>query len=322
MPKGEEDEDDILQTVDIDSFRPSKTGKTKIYLDGEESEINPIPVGEGHGSYEGEKDTLENIINEFNEWFGGIDWSNEDAMKKLTEDIPNEIMEDKKILRIVSGSDQQNARITVNKKIKDTMLGLLKTQTEIYKKYMEDKFFQEWYNEIIFDFLRKESGIENISQLISKGESQRLEFKSSLRWDVRQNKVNKSLEKVILKTISGFLNTEGGQLIIGVEDNGNIFGLEKDYQALNKADRDKFENHLVQLIKTAIGVEFMRYIRFSFDVINEKDVCLITVVRATKPAYVSYKNEEEFFVRTGNNTSPLSMKEAQNYRECKINCVW
>jgi len=128
-----------------------------------------------------------------------------------------------------------------------------------------------------------------------------------------QIKSNKELKKIILKTIAGFLNSEGGQLIIGVEDNRNIYGLEKDYKALNGGDRDKFENHLVQIIKTAVGVEFLKYIRFSFDSVDVKDICLITIVRASKLAYVKYKNNEEFFVRTGNNTSPLSMKEAQDY---------
>lgn len=311
----EDGEDDILETVDINSFRPSRGTKTKIYLSDDGAEIAPIPVeGESGVPKENEKDTLENIINEFNDRFGNIDWKEPDKVKKtLTKDIPQLMQDNKKLMRIVASSDTQNARITADKQLRDTMLGLMKSQTEIYKKFTGDDDFKQQYQEFIFDFLRNESGIENISQLIQKGESQSLEFKSSLRWDVRQEKINKDLEKVILKTIAGFLNSEGGQLIIGVEDNGNIFGLEKDYKALSNGDRDKFENHLVQIIKTTIGVEFLKYIRFSFDNIDERDVCLITVVRASKPAYVKYKNEEEYFVRTGNNTSPLGMKETQDY---------
>ncbi|HRN70080.1 MAG TPA: putative DNA binding domain-containing protein [Candidatus Woesebacteria bacterium] len=311
----EDDVDEILETVDINSFRPSKGSKTKIYLSEEGAEIAPIPVeGEGDLPKESEKDTLENIINEFNDRFGNIDWKEPDKVKKtLTEDIPKMMQDNKKLMRIVTSSDMQNAKITTDKQLRDTMLGMMKSQTEIYKKFTRDDDFKQRYQEFIFDFLRKESGIEDIPQLIQQGESQNLEFKSSLRWDVREDKVNKDLEKIILKTIAGFLNSEGGQLIIGVEDNGNVFGLEKDYVAISNGDRDKFENHLVQLVKTAIGVEFLKYIRFSFDSIDSKDVCLVTVVRGNKPAYVTFKGNEEFFVRTGNNTSPLGMKETQDY---------
>jgi len=70
--------------------------------------------------------------------------------------------------------------------------------------------------------------------IIDKGENDLIEFKSSLRWDYRQDKVNKALETVIVKTISAFLNTEGGMLFIGIDDDGNTLGLENDYITLSK----------------------------------------------------------------------------------------
>src|SRR5690606_32713718 len=79
----EDNEDEILETVDINSFRPSKGTKTKIYLSEDGAEIAPIPVeGEGGLPKNGEKDTLENIINEFNDRFGNIDWKEPDKVKK------------------------------------------------------------------------------------------------------------------------------------------------------------------------------------------------------------------------------------------------
>ena len=67
-----------------------------------------------------------------------------------------------------------------------------------------------------------------ISELIVLGDSVTLEFKSTLQWDVIHDQMNNNLRHSSLKTISAFLNTEGGTLIIGVEDDGTIFGLDND----------------------------------------------------------------------------------------------
>ncbi len=102
-----------------------------------------------------------------------------------------------------------------------------------------------------------------IAELIQQGESDRLEFKSTLQWDVRQNRVNKKLHLSVLKTIAAFLNSDGGTLIIGVEDDGNIYGLEKDLHSMNKGNLDKFERHLVQLVVNNIGTRFLPYCKLA-----------------------------------------------------------
>ena len=182
MKEQEDEKDDILETVDINSFRLSKGTKTRIYLSKDGAEIAPIPVeGETGIAKEDEKDTLENIIKEFNDRLGNIDWKEPDKVKKtLTKDLPELMKDNKKLMRIVSSPDTQNARITTDKQLWDTMLGLMKSQTEIYKKFTRDDEFKQQYQEFIFDFLRKESGIENIPQLIQKREIRRIEFKLSL----------------------------------------------------------------------------------------------------------------------------------------------
>ena len=80
-----------------------------------------------------------------------------------------------------------------------------------------------------------------LHELINRGESNTLEFKSTLRYDLEQQKVNKDLAKVIPKTLAGFLNAEGGMLLIGVADNGQILGLENDISSLRKKNLDYFE---------------------------------------------------------------------------------
>jgi predicted HTH transcriptional regulator len=75
----------------------------------------------------------------------------------------------------------------------------------------------------------------DVEALVARGEDENLEFKSSARWDYREGQANKTLEVVIVKTIAGFLNGNGGILVIGVNDDGEVLGLEPDYKTLNIA---------------------------------------------------------------------------------------
>ncbi len=88
-----------------------------------------------------------------------------------------------------------------------------------------------------------------IEEIVAAGEDEYHEFKATLRWDIRESRVNKVLEEVVLKTIAAFNNKEGGMLIIGASDDGEVIGLEDDYNCLKDGDKDKFELHLRNLTK-------------------------------------------------------------------------
>src|SRR5690606_28338891 len=93
-------------------------------------------------------------------------------------------------------------------------------------------------------------GVVDIEDIIAEGEHDGLEFKSSLRWDTKENRLNKDLERIVLKTIAAFNNGygDGGRLIIGVDDDQNVLGLENDYSTLSGNDRDAFQRHLRSLV--------------------------------------------------------------------------
>jgi hypothetical protein len=159
----------------------------------------------------------------------------------------------------------------------------------------------------------------NWQEIISQGENNFVEFKSSLRWDYKENQVNKVLEHVVAKTISGFLNAEGGTLLIGVDDDGNILGLEKDYATLGKKqNRDGFLLHIVQVINNYLGKEFNQYISIKIERVEEKDICIVEVSDSGTPAFIQYQGKEEFYIRASASTQPMGMKEANEY----INLHW
>ena len=88
---------------------------------------------------------------------------------------------------------------------------------------------------------------------INKGEGQHIEFKETLIWDIKQNRVNEDLTLEILKTVNAFGNSQGGCLYIGVNDGGKIVGLSNDLQKSFLGDSDKMERTLVNLVKRASG---------------------------------------------------------------------
>lgn len=158
----------------------------------------------------------------------------------------------------------------------------------------------------------------DLQTLLTSGESASLEFKQTLRFDTRQKQVSKEIERAVLKTLVGFLNTDGGSLIIGVSDEGSPIGLEADYLSLPKKNRDGFENHLIQLVKSGVGPAFAKYLNFHFDKISGQEICLISVSPSHRPAYLKTQGRgEEFFIRSGNATSALSMSETQEYIKTK-----
>jgi len=149
---------------------------------------------------------------------------------------------------------------------------------------------------------------------IAAGESETLEFKSSLRWDFAAGGVNKKLEQVVIKAIAGFLNSrKGGTVLIGVDDRGEVVGLEHDYRTLKKGDRDGFGLHLANLINDHLGESVNVFLTVTFHELDGRDVCQVTVEPSDHPVYVRDGDTSVFYLRTGNATSPLPVDQAVKY---------
>lgn len=154
--------------------------------------------------------------------------------------------------------------------------------------------------------------------IIDKGENDHIEFKSSLRWDLRLRKPNKILEKVIAKTISAFLNAEGGMLFIGVDDEGNILGLEHDYNSMTKNNRDGFLLSLTNIVNVSLGKSVHKFLSINIISINDKDVCIVNVEKSDKPVFMGKIDNEEFYIRASASSQPLGVRETYKY----INSHW
>lgn len=130
-----------------------------------------------------------------------------------------------------------------------------------------------------------------LEELIAEGEDDEPEFKSSLRWDIKEHVANKKLEEVIVKTVAAFANSQGGTLLIGVSDAGEVLGLEGDYLSLGGANRDKFELHLRNLLNSSFGTAFVSSKpKILFPSIRDVEICQIDIQPATKPLILAVKD--------------------------------
>ncbi len=313
LPKKKTDKFDLNDEVALQYYRLQKISEGKIELEmDEEYELGPSITEAGLLREEPDEDyqRLSEIIALVNERYA-TEFS--DADRLIIDQVEDDILRNEAIMSQAKANSKTNFKYPFREELVDLLLERMDRNEDFVMKIVNDENLRGKLEEYFISRIYNKLEREDVSELIKKGESKNLEFKSSLRWDVKQNNVNKDLEKIILKTVAAFMNGDGGQLVIGVDDNGKVLGLENDYRALGNADRDKFENHLTQLVKTAIGVEYVKYMSVVFDEINKKDVCLVTVLKSHKPAYVSVDGQEDLFVRTGNSTNPLTIKQAQDY---------
>ena len=181
---------------------------------------------------------------------------------------------------------------------------------KLISRVVRDGFAQLWEDQ-------ESTPLEPISieQLVLENESNRLEFKERARWSHGTDKKGKS-EQVIVKTVAGFMNSEGGTLLIGVADDGSVVGLEEDFSTLSKANRDGYELFLTQLIADRITGPSQTLCKISFHDVAGKDVCRIDVAASAKPVFACPWNSKEaldFWVRLGNQTSQLHGTELTTY---------
>jgi len=124
------------------------------------------------------------------------------------------------------------------------------------------------------------------------------------------------LEHAVVKTVCGFLNADGGKLLIGVDDHGTPVGLQHDYGTLRKPDRDGFELWLRQHLDTNLSIQTAQIVQIGFGVLEGKDVAVVSVSPSGKPVFsrpLDGRDATEFWVRVGNQTKQLHGDDILEY---------
>ena len=150
-PKEDDLSKGILEAIDMDSYRVEKKAARRIQLADADAEIGPVPTSAGGRKPEPELDRLSNILREFNDLFGNIQWTDSDRIHRLiTHDIPSRVAADLAYQNAKKNSDRQNARIEHDRALLRVMTAVLADDTQLFKEFSDNESFRRWLTERVF----------------------------------------------------------------------------------------------------------------------------------------------------------------------------
>ncbi len=143
-------------------------------------------------------------------------------------------------------------------------------------------------------------------------EDKHTEYKSSFKYDYKTKSPNPILVKEVVTGIQGFLNSDGGRLVIGVSDKKEILGIENDLKILG--DWDKLQLTIQDAIRNYTDKPIAEFISIKKVRKNGKELCVITSKPYPKPVFfIEGNNQDALYIREGNRTIKLTTKQAFDY---------
>ena len=200
---------------------------------------------------------------------------------------------------------EQSLLILTNQKLSELTATINQLKTELSLNPRSANFILDKF-ESIQGPLKQVSFEEQILNLIRKGENKHIEFKESFSKNIKTGLKDKEIEKSSLKNIVGFLNADGGALLIGIADNGEIKGVEDDFFT----SIDKYLLNFKNAIISKIGLEFNSLIDYDLFNIRGHQVLRVDCKASSEPCFY---DQEEFFVRTNPATDKLVGKKQVDY---------
>jgi len=301
---------EVQQNIDIESYRIQETSRGKISLERRTGQLDPVRTKPHYDIEEEELETLSRIIADLNERFG---LNLTDEHRVTLEQIRDALDQDDGLDASARVNTRENVRLTFDPKVEDKIQEIVETNFEFYKRITDDPAFGQALKNFLFDdYIQRHRRAE---ELLKLQESKTLEFKSSLRWNLKEDlKDDTVVTHSVLKTIAAFLNTEGGDLLIGVADDRTVLGIDHD----RLENDDKFMLHLAQVVRNGLGDRAGTCIDPKTQIVQGKTVCLVSCQRSPEPVFLRWKGIEkepsgDFFVRSGPGTVRLSNEDTDEY---------
>ena len=301
---------EVQQNIDMESFRIQRTSRGRIALDRQARPLDPAGSKPRGGGPDEGLEALSRIIEALNERFG----LNLGPEHRVTlEQIRAALDGDAGLDASARINTRENVRLTFDPKVEDKIQEIVETNFGLYKRITDDPDFGRAIKNYLFDdYIRRHRRAE---ELLKLQESKTLEFKSSLRWNLKEDrKDDKHVTHAALKTIAAFLNTEGGDLLIGVDDDRKVLGIDHD----RLDSDDKFMRHLAQAVRNGLGDRAGTCIDPKMQSVEGRTVCLVSCQRSPEPVHLRWKGVEkaaegDLYVRSGPGTVRLGEEDAGKY---------
>jgi type I restriction enzyme R subunit len=309
---------EVQQNIDMDSYQIDETGSGRIPLQRKAGKLDPQRTKEHHGPGEEELEPLSQIIAELNERFGlNLGPEHRVTLGQMMAKLDG----DQALDASARVNTRENVRLTFDHKVEEVIQEIVDSNFDLYKRITDDRAFGEAVKNFLFDIYLR--GHRQADELLKQNESKTLEFKSTLRWNLKEDRKDPTrVTHAVLKTIAAFLNTEGGDLLIGVADDRTVLGIEAD----RFESDDKFLLHLTQVARNALGDRAGTCIDPKMQVVKGKTICLMSCQRSPEPVFLKWKDTEEdpegdFYVRSGPGTVKLSPEDAREYIRTRFPAV-
>lgn len=158
-PRDDDLSEGILESIDLNNYRPEARDSMSIVLDDSDTEVAPVPAGKVGHMINPEMDLLSNIVSEFNDMFGNIEWKDEDnARHQVTEVIPAMVSKDESYQNAMRNSDEEGARLESERALQQVIFSIMADNMEIFKQYQDNPAFRKWLADIVFNMTYNPDG--------------------------------------------------------------------------------------------------------------------------------------------------------------------
>jgi len=298
--------------VELEYYRLQKISEGSIDLTRGEGKALKGPSDVGTGQTGEDEILLSELIDILNERFG-TDFTEADQL--FFDQIEAEAKGDDSLKQAAKVNSMSDFLQIFKKSFEGLVIDRMEGNEDIFSRLMGDSDFRELaqdnLGQKLYRMLAKDSISEEdqIKLLIPNNESKMLEFKETFSLDVKKGNKEKYIEKAALKTIGAFLNSEGGDLLIGVNDEGDIIGVDDEVNQFHK-NIDKYLLHFKNQLKSKIGEGFYPLIDYKVVEVDGKNVMRVSCGIANTPCFL---DDTEFYVRSGPSTDLLSGKKQHEY---------
>lgn len=299
--------------VALQAYRIEKKFEGKIDLGAEEGEeLKPV-TAVGTRLTPEQFLRLSELIKAINERFG-LNLTDADVL--FFEQVGQDMMADDELETQAKANPKEGFKIVFEEAFLGKVLNRKDRNEEMLKMVLDSPEFARVIKEQMLPWVYE--GLKQrktVPQLIEEGESEKVEFKSSARWNYKAGQPTKDIEDSAVKTVAAFLNTEGGTLLIGVDDEGKVLGLKPDLEQVKGGDFDAYENWLMgSLLQTAVSKAAASLVNVSFVEVNSGTICRLDVQPSPSPVFAKMsKATDVFWARLGNSTHELRGNDLLQY---------
>lgn len=207
--------------------------------------------------------------------------------------------------------NEQQRIVQTHHKLNDLKVAIDKFDTEIAINPTSSNVILQQLD-MMLEAIDSLTDADKVRGIVREGETKYIEFKETLSFCIKTQTKPKPnyVEISALKTVVAFLNTDGGKLLLGVSDDGEIRGLNTEFNKLHKNKLDDFLKHWKNIFQRSIGEEFYPFIEPKLIKVDEKYVLLVECKPSPNPCYLDGK---DFYVRTNPATDRLEGPKLVEY---------